>query len=341
MLDADFSRANISENNIAIRFRSQTPLAAKHFLLAYLNCAFGQNEILRRRSGNAQPKLNISDIFGLELPRVSEETLVKISQLVSEVQKSLNRSQEYYSEAQRLLDAALGMDKASFQRRLGYTALFSEIEGARRADADYFQVPFRQMHKLLDACQTVPLYRLASMIKGIEVGSNAYTESGRLFLRVSNLKETQLQFGVSDKYISESLHQSLQAFRPNIGELLLTKDGSPGICFAVDEAIDGIVSGGIVRLRPFGEGVPNEYLALAINSQACRMQIEQECSGALILHWKPSSIRRLRIPMLSRDAMLRIANLVTESKQAKRESVTSLQKAKASVEQLIEGAKSA
>ena len=68
------------------------------------------------------------------------------------------------------------------------------------------------------------------------------------------------------------------------------------------------------------------------------MQVEQECSGALILHWKPSSIRKLRMPLLTKPKMQEIADLVSKSKQAKRESERLLEQAKARVEQLIEAA---
>jgi hypothetical protein len=83
---------------------------------------------------------------------------------------------------------------------------------------------------------------------------------------------------------------------------------------------------------------PNEYLALAISSRSCRMQIDRECSGALILHWKPVSIRKLRIPILAEAVMYKIATLVTEAKLARRKSNDLLDQAKARVEQLIEEA---
>ena len=176
------------------------------------------------------------------------------------------------------------------------------------------------------------------MVKGIEVGSKAYTASGIPFLRVSNIKEKAIELGASDKYISDDLYAALSAYQPQIGELLLTKDGTAGACFAVDEEVNGIISGGIIRLLPRRDDIPNEYLALVINSKACRMQVEQECSGALILHWKPSSIRKLRIPLLSKPKMQEIADLVSKSKQAKRESEQLLEQAKSGVEQLIEEA---
>jgi len=182
------------------------------------------------------------------------------------------------------------------------------------------------------------LRQIADFIKGIEVGSNSYTEHGIPFLRVSNIKEIGISLGNSDKYISEQLYRALKSYQPQVGEILLTKDGTPGICYAVTEPIDGIVSGGIIRLVLKDYSLPIEYLTLVVNSKVCRMQIEQECSGALIVHWKPGSIKKLKIPILSDSIMKKLNDLVSNSKKARNESQWLLEKAKHRIEELIEQA---
>ena len=68
------------------------------------------------------------------------------------------------------------------------------------------------------------------------------------------------------------------------------------------------------------------------------MQIERECSGALILHWKPALIRKLRIPILQASVMEEIADLVTQAKLARLKSQELLEQAKARVEKIVEEA---
>jgi len=336
ILDCEYPIANISENNIGIKFKETHGDAFKKFVLVYLNSKYGQNEILRR-SGNAQPKLNVSDIYDIEVPVFSDCYMTEIAKAIDKAESLIKESKKLYTHAKILLESELGLDKLQFDKPLGYVAKLSESVFSGRFDSDYFQVPYRIIKSHLDSLQTVPLFKLVDIVKGIEVGSNAYTPVGVPFLRVSNVKEKGIDLGASDKYISNHLYNNLLNYQPKEGELLLTKDGSAGICFALDEQVTGIISGGIVRLLPRGD-VPNEYLALVINSKACRMQVEQECSGALILHWKPAAIRKLRIPLLSNHKMQEIADLVTKSKQANRESDQLLQQAKTRVEQLIEAA---
>lgn len=261
-----------------------------------------------------------------------------IGDIVRGYYSALRSSQNSYAAALQLLESELGLDKLTFKKSVGHIANLSEALISKRIDADYFQTPFRQLVDHLDKFPTAQLHTLTDMAKGIEVGSSAYQTEGHPFLRVSNIKQAGIELGSSDKYISPALYSALQSYRPQIGELLLTKDGSPGIAMAVDQECDGIISGGVVRLKPRTTRIPNEYLALVINSLACKMQVERECSGALILHWKPASIRKLRIPILSDWAMGRIAELATESKLAKRKSDELLEQAKTRVEQLIEEA---
>ncbi len=84
--------------------------------------------------------------------------------------------------------------------------------------------------------------------------------------------------------------------------------------------------------------VPNEYLALVINSRICRMQIKRGFSGALILYWNPSSIGKLRILILATKVMEELASLVSPSKAAKREPKRLLTEAKLQVEKFIQEA---
>ena len=335
VLPPDFDRYNFSQN-VAGASLNRGKING-FYLLAYLATTWGRQQLLRYMMPSGQGKLELRDIKKLRIARFENEE-ADISDLVVRSENALRNSRIKYADAQRLLDVELGMDKVTFQKPVGYVANLSEALVSQRIDADYFQTPYRQIENHLNRYATAQLGTLVGIAKGIEVGSGAYQAKGHPFLRVSNVKETGIELGPSDKYISSALYESLQIYRPQIGELLLTKDGTPGVAMAVDQECNGIVSGGVVRLKPKTDRIPIEYLALAINSRACKMQVQRECSGALILHWKPASIRKLRVPILPTPTMDKIAALVSESKQARCKSEKLLEQAKARVEQLIQEA---
>lgn len=326
----------VTNQNIAVISTSEN--CDPYYLTAFLQTPMGRDQLWRHARRTEQVNLNCREVERILVPLPSSDVQYKIGNMLRESFARTDQSRVLYSQAEQLLETELGLDQLNLQKPVGYTARFSEIVSNNRIDADFYQIPFRQIHQHLDKFKTERLCQLAQLKKGIEVGSKAYSDSGHLFLRVGNVKEKQIEVNTSDKFISDTLFQNLIAYQPQKGELLLTKDGSPGICYVVDQEIDGIVSGGILRLLLSNESIPAEYLALVINSKVCRMQVEQDCSGALILHWKPSSVRNLRIPLLHDDIMCEIANLVIASKQAKLESERLLDKAKTRVEQMIEEA---
>jgi restriction endonuclease S subunit len=171
--------------------------------------------------------------------------------------------------------------------------------------------------------------------KGIEIGSEQYQEEGKLFIRVSNLSKHGL-VERDQKYLSEELYQKLKKdFEPKVGEILLTKDATPGIAYLLKEPVEGIIAGGILRLRVKPDINP-EYLALLINSIVGQMQVEKDTGGSVIFHWRPDQIKNLLIPILSQPTQQKIADLVQKSHEARKKAKQLLEEAKRKVEKLIE-----
>jgi restriction endonuclease S subunit len=240
------------------------------------------------------------------------------------------------ANAIRDLEKELGFDKLIFEKPKSYSSKFSEVVTHLRSDADFFQMKFRQLEKHIGTIETRTLSSLCTFLKGIEVGSRAYTKTGKLFVRVSNFNSKGLNLTNADKYISEDLYKRLTIFKPMKGDILLTKDGTIGMCYVMTEDIDGIISSGIFKMQLKDKSIPKEYLALAINSKFCQMQAERDCSGALILHWKPSDVKKLRIPILKKEKMKEFSETMIKAKHAKANSIKYLNEAKRIIEELIE-----
>ena len=309
------------------------------YLVAFMNSKYGVGQLLRFASGGLQGHVNLRILESFKIPLLETKLQDEIGKIVTDAYKARQKSAAAYDAACALLSSALKENELKFDHPLSYTTRFSDVMREGRADADFFQVPFMQMQEHLDKLKSAPLSSLVDFVKGVEVGSNSYAENGKLFMRVSNLTEHGMKSNASDKLIPDDLYRSLAgAFQPKQGELLLTKDGTPGISWVVDRPIECIVSGAIVRLLPKKSDVPPEYLALAINATLCRMQVEQQASGALILHWKLPLIKKLRIPLCDKDTMKEIARLVKESKRQQYKSESLLAAAKSRVEELIEAA---
>jgi len=331
----EFSVCNISENNIGIKFSKDTSLEYKLFLLTFLNSKIGLMQILRSISGNAQPKINIKDVEKVIFPYPQANLLTNIASLISSANNIVIDSKNSYQQAEDLLLDELGLKDFQVEEDLSFVVNLSDVKSASRIDSDYFQPKYQKLVEQIKKNRAKPLGDLVSMKKGFEPGSEAYQEEGKHFIRVSSLSN----FGIETKdkkYLSDDLYQKLiNDYQPKVNEILLTKDATPGIAYVVKEPIEGLISGGILRLK-LKEDVNNEYLALCINSIVGQMQAERDSGGSIIAHWRPEQIKELSIPILPQAIQKKIAGLVIKSHEARKKSKELLEEAKRKVEEMIE-----
>ncbi len=190
------------------------------------------------------------------------------------------------------------------------------------------------------------LGNLVRIKKGVEVGSGEYLDEGIPFVRVSNISPFEI---TEEKYISEQLYSDLTAgkqdvpfeksknHQPQQGEILFSKDGSPGIAYYLKERPQKIVvSGGILRLKSKTDKVSNEYLTLVLNSITTQEQIRRDVGGSVILHWRPEQVKGTSIPILPEAKQLGIQRKMTEFFNLRKQSKQLLENAKRAVEMAIE-----
>jgi len=166
------------------------------------------------------------------------------------------------------------------------------------------------------------------------------------FVRVSNISPFELS---EEKYISASLYNELtpqedsvpfeksKNHQPQQGEILFSKDGTPGIAYYLKEEPEKMIpSGGILRLKSKTDKINNEYLTLVLNSILTQEQVNRDVGGSIILHWRPDQVRETVIPILPDQKQLEIQNKITESFNLRKQSKHLLESAKKAVEMAIE-----
>lgn len=301
-------------------------LSSEYFRFQFEQCALG----IRQRN------VSVPDLKSARVFVGNEDEISSVEEKVKMHFKFRNLQYYHYQQAEQLLNEELGFNNIQFKKDKIYRSSFNEVVGNNRFDSDFYQVKYRQLSDFINTIDSLPLSKIAKFKKGFEVGSANYTAEGPTFIRVSNFTKEGFTFSNSDKHISRYLYENLKDFQPEIGDVLLTKDGTIGSCYVVDEKVEGIFSSGILKLYDIDSAIPKEYLALVINSTVCEMQAQRDCSGALILHWKPEDIRKMRIPLLTAEIRQQLADMVIESKNARKESKRLLQEAIQEVEDLIE-----
>lgn len=202
-----------------------------------------------------------------------------------------------------------------------------------RLDAEYYQPKYDYLDSQLSILTTQRLGDIVEMRKSIEPGSEAYQAEGIPFVRVSDLNK----FGLETPSICLDRATYATAPRPQKDTILLSKDGSVGIAYKVENDTDVITSGAILHLTMKEKGILPDYLTLVLNSPIVKMQAERDAGGSIIQHWKPSEIEKVVIPVLPLNIQKEISYKVQESFRLREEARELLEKAKLLVEQAIEG----
>ncbi len=336
-------KGNINQNIARVRINVEN--INPYFVWIFFNSQIGQLEIERLITGNAQPYLNSEQIKLFKVPIIDEQIIFKKYYL--SIRSFLDEAETIYFQAENLLLEELKIKDLNLSEEIGFVVNLSEVKEIGRCDAEYFQPKYKKLvEHIKNNCNGVLLGDLVTMKKGIEPGAEEYQEPPsaeatedtgvKQFIRVSSLSK----FGVNDsdqKYLSEELYQKLKDdFEPKKGEILLTKDASPGIAYVLKEDIKGIVAGGILRLKLKNKEVEDEYLTLCINSVVGQMQAERDAGGSVIAHWKPEQIKNILTPILPKPVQQKIADLIRQSHESRKKAKELLEEAKRKVEELIE-----
>ncbi len=332
-----FEKLNFSQNVIGIKIKKEyKPISG--FLLSFLNCSYGRNQVNRVLSGQVQQKLILEDIKKVKVVNLKDSIQKLISELVSRSYLLKEKSNSFYSQAEQLLLSELGLLGWKPKHTLAFVKNYSDTQKAERIDAEYFQPKYEE---IIEAVKKYKggydeLGNLVKIKKGIEPGSEAYQENGVPFVRVSNLSKFELSTD-NQQFISAELYEELKTHQPKKGEILLSKDATPGIAYYLNEEPQKmIISGGILRLKMDCKYILPEYLTLVLNSIIVQQQIERDAGGSIINHWRPDQVKATLIPNLKEDKQKEIKELIEKSFSDRKLSKSLLEIAKRGVEMAIE-----
>ena len=317
------------------------------YLLAFCKTDYFIKSLMRANKASMYPVVsneNILETHFFETPTLRAYVVPIIKLVFSKRQKS----EQFYSQAEQLLLTEFGLNNWHPKHQLTFIKNCSDTIQAERIDAECFQPKYNDIINAIKAYKGGwdALGNLVDVKKSVEVGGDEYLDEGIPFIRVSNISLFEIS---EEKYISEQLYTKLtpneqdvsfiksKNHQPQQGEILFSKDGSPGIAYHLkDSPQKMIVSGGILRLKSKTNKVSNEYLTLVLNSVLTQEQVKRDVGGSIILHWRPDQVKETTIPILSEDKQQEIQQKVTESFNLRKQSKHLLECAKKAVEIAIE-----
>ena len=142
-------------------------------------------------------------------------------------------------------------------------------------------------------------------------------------------------FSIPEIYLDRSLFD-LDELKPKKATVLLSKDGSVGIAFKVEDDLNLITSSALLNLKLKSKEVLSDYITLFLNSKLTQMQAEHDAGGSIIQHWRPEEIKQVLMPILPLDVQKELAKQIQQSFKLRKESKRLLEVAKTAVEIAIE-----
>ncbi len=334
-----FSDENIVFASYLVRARTNESEVLPEYLTAFLNTRYGIQDAKRRaRISINQSNINAEELKRIEIPILSKQIQEAIRRLFNLSFRLVNKSELLYKDAEQVFLSELGLLDWKPKHQTSFIKNFSDTESAGRIDAEYFQPIYEEVVKAVKSLKNhTSLGDIVSIKKCIEPGSEAYQDNGMPFLRVSNLSK----FGINNdnqQYLSESLYDTFKTHQPNKGEILLSKDATPGIAYYLKDTPDKMIpSSGILRITIKDAGrVYPEYLALVLNSAVVQKQLERDAGGSIINHWLVDQVKNTLIPVLPILVQKQISEKADQSFSNREQSKRLLDIAKQGVEMAIE-----
>jgi restriction endonuclease S subunit len=325
--------ANITQ---AMAFlRSRTPSLLSGYLFAFLNTRYGQDQIARYARPTGQYNLNLQEVGHILIPLLPESEQKLIEDTILKSSNLLEDSERCYIQAQQLLESGLGLDKLRFEKPVGYTVQFSELELSRRFDSEHYYPAFDNLKdKLPKHIQLVPL---GSVLTSCQRGKQPiYSTNGLPVLNSKHILENKIILE-GNRYAKTTFVTGLQI---QYGDVLINGTGRGTIGRTAPYLISehqAIPDNHVTILR--SSTLDPAYLSFYLNSLAGKLQVEKYqrgSSGQLELY--PFDIRKFQVWEAPQSIQQEIRQLYDQATESARQSKQLIDQAKSRVEQLIEEA---
>ena len=139
----DLAEANINQNIARVHITSADFLPA--YVAVFLSTYWGQFQIKRLVTGNAQQYLNSQQICQLRIPKVPVERQAESENLFQQARQKQKDSDSLYLQAEQLLLDELGFKDLDLSHQLCYAVPFKKTKEANRLDAEYFQPKYERL----------------------------------------------------------------------------------------------------------------------------------------------------------------------------------------------------
>jgi restriction endonuclease S subunit len=324
--------ANINQNIAAVKIKDER--FNPYFVGLFFASRYGQAQIERLVTGNAQFYLNSDQIKSFVVPILRKDFQNEIAEIFQNVQKELEQSNSFCSQAEELLLEELGLKDFKVNEDLTYSVKLSDIKSAHRADAEYFQPKYKRIINHLKT--KFSLEKLNHLADKQEQKIKPNPQQLYKYIEISDIK-TDIGEVNYNEVIGSELPPNAR-IPINSGELIVSKVRPTRRAIAIipDFFINNTICSSAFTV--FKSSSPlKEYIFITLRSIVGLLQLEQPTTGSEYPTLNDEDVENVLIPLLPQPTQQQIASLVQQSHEARKKAKELLEEAKRRVETLIEG----
>ena len=304
-------------------------------LSAYFRTAFFRRMLLRSSSQTTQPHLTITLVRKLPLFVGSAQFSEAVESTTNAAFHRTNLATQQVREAEAILLAALGLTDWRASEPLSYTARAADVSSAKRIDAQFFSLKYRELIDRLSAnaarvttIRDIRSYNARGLQPEYVADGNVYVVNSRHIL------EARIDYENLERTTTEWLNSHGRA-KLESGDILTYTTGAK-IGRTAHFALSGpAIASNHVNILRLSEGDP-VYVAFVMNSLVGRLQTEQHLSGTAQPELYPTDIDKFIVPFIPEEIQTSIAGKLLQSEKLRKEAHHLFESAKRAVEVAIE-----
>ena len=302
-------------------------------LVVYLNSRFGRAEIEKHLMVSNQANFSPAKFKEISIPKFGKLLQDIIDKVVRECHRACSQARKSYAQAEAILVSELNLDGWTPSQQRSFIRSFSQVQRARRVDADFFQPKYE------DVVNTVKSYGGGWDILGniLNVKDETFNPENDKEYKYIELANVGLDGEISGCTVAKG--QSLPGRagrRVEAGDVIVSSiEGSlPSVALIEEEYNHAICSTGfhIVNSQLLNPGT----LLVLFKNTVGQMQLNKGCSGTILSAINKDAFSDIVLPAVNDIAQTQIQGKVTESLALRQQSRLLLNRVTQAVEITIE-----
>lgn len=331
-INLKFEKLNFSQNVMGIKIKKDYKQISG-FLLAFLNCSYGRNQVNRVLSGQVQQKLTLQDIKKVKIIKFSSTFQNVISELVYRAYSKKEKSNDLYSQAEQLLLSELGLLGWKQKHKLAFVKNFSDTKQSERFDADYFQPKYEELIELVKKYKD-GFDELGNLIKIKDKNFTPDEKEQYKYIELSNISANGEINGYAENFGNELPSRARRKVVK--GDVVVSSiEGSLGsIALITENWTNALCSSGFFVVN--SDKINSETLLVLLKTKIGQMQLKKGCKGTILTAIGKEELSKIILPKINDGIQKQIKGKITEMYATKSLSKSLLEISKQGVEMAIE-----